>query len=436
MPVKTQVEDTILSVQPVPTNDTLDHQQKQVIHEASLSESANFEPDTIQQEQSESSSSRPGYQIEISNTLEEPSNPFSPYSFIHLAQPAAPGVEEAFPLPSTPSSISPVLPLTTQNLHAFARESEETSSMATPTKKSSTTTSKISAHIEEVRQILRLNNMPVEAKGVLDKYPEIMQKAQELLENPRQSPTLAGTRLSKVQNMRQKYATRNETTFTKKFFGVFHPEARTIQKDRNDLMLPIEYETRDWEDDGLDENDDKLMREDAVPKMTNLSDAQKGILDALPRISQPKPDLLYGYDTDSFTPVEDSVNALYKDITSVSEGITHPFFDVEVKTSGSPEEAIDTACTGGASLVQGHRRLQHLAASPSAQGTVNTTPYADITTIAYSMVLTPHFATIYVHWAEVSGNNVVYHMHTAGSYAIAVDRYLKDCRVAVNNILD
>ncbi len=145
----------------------------------------------------------------------------------------------------------------------------------------------------------------------------------------------------------------------------------------------------------------------------------------------------------SFTDKEASVNALYKKIASISEGIAHPFFDIEVKTSGVFEEAVDVACTGGAAMVQAHRHLQALVRSTDSKskdsktkGPSDNEPYADMSTIAYSMVLMPSIASIYVHWAEVKGEQVVYHMHLVDSYAIAVERQLKDCRAAVKNVLD
>lgn len=99
---------------------------------------------------------------------------------------------------------------------------------------------------------------------------------------------------------------------------------------------------------------------------------------------------------------------------------------------------MNVACTGGAALVQAHRRLEALVASTKlkSQGLTEDKPYADTSKVAYSMVLSPRIASIYVHWAEVKGPRVVYHMHCAGSYGIERDKNLKECRAAVNNILD
>ena len=86
------------------------------------------------------------------------------------------------------------------------------------------------------------------------------------------------------------------------------------------------------------------------------------------------------------------------------------FFDVEVKTHGDIQEAISTACTGGATLVQAYRKLNALVSTtaqqdepplqqdepPEQQGVIPSlkTPYADMSTMAFSMVITPMLATI------------------------------------------
>ncbi|KAL8651105.1 MAG: hypothetical protein Q9210_003445, partial [Variospora velana] len=367
--------------------------------------------------------------------------------------------DKTFSAPTTPSSIASVLPLTSDNLRAFREQTGETVNMTTPKKSSNTSTSKLSKHIEDVRQVLRLNDMPVEADAALQAYPEVMQYAQDLLEDPRHSPPLTKERLGSIQKNRKKFSSRNETTFTRKFFGVFQSVERDVKEREGDLQVPVGWVSRDWEEDGLDENDDKLFRAGCVPKIKTFNEAQKKLLQGLPSISKPQPDILYGYDKDSFTSDEDLVNASFLDITSVSEGIFHPFFDVEVKTHGDIQEAVSTACTGGATLVQAHRKLNALVSTTEQQGETPeqqgetteqqgetpeqqgrgpsfNTPYADMSTVAFSMVLSPGLATIYIHWAEVKGQKITYHMHGAGGYAIQWDKGLKECHSAVNNILD
>ncbi|KAL8884140.1 MAG: hypothetical protein Q9215_007747 [Flavoplaca cf. flavocitrina] len=396
-------------------------------------------PHAPKRKHSAAESSHLSSQNDISNTSHDHTLTCSTLTSTHLDHPTAFGLDEEFLPPSTPSSSNPVLPLTTQNLHRFSQESEhEPVAMGTPHKSSISTgklsTSKLASHIEDVRQILKLNGMPVQADGVLETYPQIMTIAQQLLEKDRHSPPPTKEQLAQIEHTRKKYASRNETTFVQKFFGVFNTVKREVSVQRDNLNLPAEWESRDWEQDGLDENDDKLLRDGSVPIIVPTGEAQKLILSDLPRISNPKPDILYGYDLASFTEDEALINAKYKNIASISEGIAHPFFDVEVKTGGDFEEAVGVACTGGAAMVQAHRRLQALVVSTDSKTKGST--YVDTSTMAYSMVLMPFIACIYVHWAEDKGERVVYHMHLAGSYAINIEKYMKECRAAVGNILD
>ena len=111
----------------------------------------------------------------------------------------------------------------------------------------------------------------------------------------------------------------------------------------------------------------------------------------------------------------------------------HTFFVVEAKSDGDFQEGITQACRNGAAMVKAHRDLKAHAkrnAAPVSQG------FADDSTTAYSMVLCPQIATIYVHWAEVALERIIYHMHLAASYAIEEKENIEKLRAAINNILD
>ena len=140
-----------------------------------------------------------------------------------------------------------------------------------------------------------------------------------------------------------------------------------------------------------------------------------------------------GYDLESFSAEEQAMNRRHMGLAQISEGITHAFFLVEVKNSQDTEEGINQACRGGAAMVKAYRELRHLA---KLDVTANAQPFADTVTMAYTMVLTPVVVNIYIHWAEVAEEMVIYHMHVVGGYAIAMSKAVKDCRAAINNVLD
>lgn len=362
-------------------------------------------------------------------------------------------------IPTSPSS---ALPLTEENLRKLHQENGTMAEFSTPKGKKQTTSS-ISKNVEDVRQFLKINGMPIEDMAAAAAFPHIIEDAMELVEGARQSP-LSKKQLERIQMTRKKNSAQNETTFVTKFFRVFMDVSRKARPDKGSLHVPVDWEDREWEEDGLFDVCDKLMRPGSVPKIVAQDATQEAMLKAFPTISNPKPDGLFGeqyllfipllalltnwtgYDPDDFAEKENWVNQSYKPITEVSKGCAHPFFQVQNKTHGDFEEAINQACTGGAALVQAHRKLKELADPPKPKPKdatkathipTNDEPYADASTIAFSMALSPTNAIIYVHWAEVKSNDrVIYHMHPVGGWSIVLDINMKKCRAAVNNVLD
>ncbi|KAL8802763.1 MAG: hypothetical protein Q9182_003598 [Xanthomendoza sp. 2 TL-2023] len=201
-------------------------------------------------------------------------------------------------------------------------------------------------------------------------------------------------------------------SFTYRFFGVFRAKSRYVQPRETDhdddttFHIPESWGARDWEDDGLDENHDRVFQAGVVPKLLPLNDSQKAILEDLPKISNPQPAIIFG--------------------------------NVEVKTSGVFEDGVNQACTSGAAMVEALRKLKVLAdpPKPKAKGTTDMTNLSDDRAIsdkmnvAFSMVLMPVVVRVYVHWVEISKlGGVTYHMHCIGGYSL---HNLE----AANNILD
>ncbi|KAL8773388.1 MAG: hypothetical protein Q9209_001782 [Squamulea sp. 1 TL-2023] len=341
----------------------------------------------------------------------------------------------------------------------------------TPQKSSSTskTTSSISHQAGFVREILALKGFPIDDIAARETFLQGINEAKDLLTEPRHSAP-SKQLLHQIDQTRVDYADRNETTFTNKFFSVFQSKSRSVsqaiyegrnQRDRyqedggskdsskvaGDIQVPEGWAARDWIDDGLDENDNRVFQAGSVPRISPVEDGQTAILNDLPRISNPQPDIIYGTSIKKhYTLEERAVIARFKNITQISLGLACPFFDVEVKTKGDIEEATNQACSGGAGMVEGCRALEILARSgappkakikTSANPTADVGSEADFSTRAYTMVLTPQLAKINVHWAEVCSDGIVtYYMHCIKSYALSELDQLKSCRAAVNNILD
>ncbi|KAL8903402.1 MAG: hypothetical protein Q9207_003948 [Kuettlingeria erythrocarpa] len=394
------------------------------------------------------------------------------------------------------------------------------SSFSTPQKSldTSRSTSSLSKDVGTVREILYLNGLSMDDPTAWKTFREGIEGARDLITKPRHSAP-SKQLLDEIDEMRRGYSDRNETTFTNKFFGVFRSRSRQVKQearrnyapadndkeisdeadsDQGDFHVLTGWAARDWADDGLDENDNRVFQAGSVPRIGSANENHKAILNDLPSISNPQPDILYGTSIKKhYTDEERAVLTQFSKITQVSMGLACPFFGVEVKTKGDIEEAANQACPEGASMVAAHRDLEILArpptsmaksndtanaakaittpakanATPSAART-NATPKnsstdanpnvskaskdaagikakgkakshtskADFSTKAYTMVLTPKYAQINVHWAEIGEGEgekaLTYHMHCIKSYALNEQDNLRACRAAANNILD
>ncbi|KAL8988309.1 MAG: hypothetical protein Q9177_002597 [Variospora cf. flavescens] len=424
--------------------------------------------------------------------------PIKPPNAIELSQSTL-SLQGSHSALTTPSSESSGLPLTSENLHKLQQEEGIMASFSTPQKSldTSRSTSSLSKEVGTVREILYLNGLSMDDPAARKIFRQGIDEARDLITEPRHSAP-SKQLLDEIDETRLHYSDRNETTFTNKFFGVFQSKCRQVKlqaqggsaqpdndeeiadqadSDQGDFHVPAGWAARDWADDGLDENDNRVFQAGSVPRIGSANDNHKAILNDLPRISNPQPDIIHGTSIKKhYTDEERAVIAQFSKITQVSMGLACPFLGVEVKTKGDIEEAANQACPEGASMVAAHRNLEVLArpAAQKAKGNQtadaakaittlakpNTTPSAskhvagskakgnaesntskaDFSTKAYTMVLTPKYAQINVHWVHIGEGEgeeaLTYHMHCIKSYALNEQDNLKACRAAVNNILD
>ncbi|KAL8759359.1 MAG: hypothetical protein Q9184_003646, partial [Pyrenodesmia sp. 2 TL-2023] len=307
---------------------------------------------------------------------------------------------------TTPSSNSSILPLTSDNLRKLHQEKGIMADFSTPNKSSGTSkgnTSSMSADVGQVRQILHLNGLRMDDPAAAETFEDYINEARDLLTNPRHSET-SKQLLQGINKIRINYADRNETTFTNKFFGVFQSQSRHVEQaaqgsrnqggdgdqgeelqniDQGDLLVPKGWAARDWADDGLDANYNRVFQAGSVPKLDSIDENYKSILDKLPRISKPQPDLLYGTSIKNhYTIEEQAVIAQHKAFTQISPGLACPFLDGEIKTHGDFEEAANQANSGGAAMVNAHRGLKFLAQLATSKAKIHDTATAPESTTA------------------------------------------------------
>ncbi len=193
------------------------------------------------------------------------------------------------------------------------------------------------------------------------------------------------------------------------------------------------WEAVSWNISGLDDNWDQPLHIGSLPRLETEDENHLALLESLPRVSTPKPDIAFGLEKRWFNEAEMLVNDQYHMYVQVSEGIYHPWFLVETKTNGLMEEVEIQCCRGGAAFVRCTRQLIE-DSDPDAFAA----QYGpDLESMAFSLALVPTYAQIFYHWANKgSDGRVRYHIHLLKAFALRdEDSYVALLR-AVNNILD
>ncbi|KAI4274798.1 MAG: hypothetical protein LQ337_003670 [Flavoplaca oasis] len=152
-------------------------------------------------------------------------------------------------------------------------------------------------------------------------------------------------------------------------------------------------------------------------------------------VTNPKPDRTYGINPKKYQfPAYFQISAELDHYLQIVEGLHHPCFILEGKSaSGSLMDADNAACRGGTSLVRASRLLRWKL------GMDTTTLGADWKTFVFSATLCPNAIFIWVHWAEVKGEDDgsnVYHMTKLKQYFLDDVQQFRATRRTLHNILD
>ena len=221
---------------------------------------------------------------------------------------------------------------------------------------------------------------------------------------------------------------RNEATFLANFWSDLITKTRTVQEWEN---LP--RTSREWLADGVFANYDQEFLKDSVDEIKSSGNNEQLLLDAMPKVKTPKPDLLYGLLPEgSWSKEETAAIHRFARHSMPSYKLLAPWFLVEGKSySGSMEEGEVQAMRGGAALNASFRRLDKEA------GTVFKGDGPDERSMVYSLVFGPLYARINIHWAHLKGGEVVaYYTHRLKWYIMANQDAWEEVRKAVHNILD
>ena len=297
-----------------------------------------------------------------------------------------------------------------------------------------TMNSQKATNVRTVRMVLGANGMPLEDADIKGQHPQVHQCAARIVNSERDSPVRPGWKENFSQR-RDEYAERNETTWIKKIWTALQNPERNVRKRdcEGSLLEENSWEAVAWNESGLDDNWGQLLHIGSLPRLETEDENHLALLESLPRVSTPKPDIAFGLKKRLFNEAEMLVNNQYHMYVQVSEGIYHPWFLVEAKTNGTMQEVEIQCCRGGAAFVRCTRQLIE-GSNPKAFAA----QYGpDLGSLAFSLALIPECAHIFYHWANRgSDGQVRYHMHLLKAFALRDEDSCVALMRAVNNILD
>jgi hypothetical protein len=269
---------------------------------------------------------------------------------------------------------------------------------------------------------------PETSRTVWQAQKDFRDEVTMLVQGTRHSAMLAGS-ADRFQITRDKLRDRNEVTLMGGLMPILAKESRTPMEVHDAVI-------RDFDTDFLDKNLDTEFRRGCAPIPDLATDTLLGSLLAKSSgIKNPKPDIVYGVSFDALTPQQQVTANTLMDSSQISPGILYPFLIFEWKSAkGLFSEAQDQARRGGAALVNALTKLTSLAGSPGGEE-AGSKPNA--TTMAFSCVITPNFAHIYVHFRQLHADGKPeWFMAKVSGYQTDENEDVSRLRRDIHNILD
>ena len=283
--------------------------------------------------------------------------------------------------------------------------------------------------VTDVRKVLKNNGYLIDDDEAYDSYPVVASIVESVLGRERGS-TMKPEVQKALANTLKSLQTAHETTFMVKFMTKVLTGGRTLPPTNSPTVFPTQKEqawiTQDWKVERLRIGWLSPMRKSSLPCIETDDRVMKALLKNFPKVSDPVPDMIFGMYVNAFDGVDQMINHAFSMYSQVTKESLHSFCILEAKSDvGEAEDAVNQACRGGAALVLARmifdRKIKTGATSPiKGKGKPSLSNYlnpdntasADPTSVAFSIILTPMVAHIYVHWAEHRVDNAtVFHMN-------------------------
>ena len=283
--------------------------------------------------------------------------------------------------------------------------------------------------VTDVRKVLKHNGYLIDDDKAYDSYPIIASTVDSILGRERGStmkPEVQKALLDSLKNLQ----TAHETTFIVNFMTEILAGGRKVPTPENPAVFPTQEQlawiTQDWKAECLRIGWLAPLRKKSIPKIETDNKTLKALLKKFPKVSDPVPDIIFGFYANAFDGIDEMINDVFFMYSEVSKESLHSFCILEGKSdAGEAQDAVNQACRGGAALVLARMMFDSKAkpvatntakakGKPGLKDSINpdNTASADPSSIAFSIVLTPMFAYIYVHWAEHRVNDAtIFHMN-------------------------
>lgn len=274
---------------------------------------------------------------------------------------------------------------------------------------------------------------------------------------------------------------RNETSLSTRLMPFLVKDDRVVSEEQPGGRI------RSFEDDFLDWNHDADFRTASVPIPADK--AHERDVDKAFGVKNPRPDVTFGFDSNAFS--QDELRLFNRFDPELCKGIVSPFFAIQWKGSkGTANDARIQVRRDGAAMVCARRKAQltvgafrrrfppsrpvdtvivpapnisleradeteSINPSPSdliMVATANFNPQdvergnnphhlvtvgddVNLDTIAFSAAITPDLALIYVHWAQETGDKIIWHMAVMKKFFMDDDE-VPNIRAVMHNIID
>ncbi len=286
---------------------------------------------------------------------------------------------------------------------------------------------------EDLRTTLRHHNHYINDNQARQNHSEMLEDAMEVIDGKRGS-AMGDEEQEMIINTIDQAAFVNEDTFIDLLWWKLLGNTRMVPK----VEIPRgsledgQWMSRYWCRDHLRHNRNRLFRQSCLPLLRTDDEFIKELIESLPKLNEPKPDLVYGLEYLAFTEVEQEVNDRYPMFTNLSPGAYHPFLIVEFKTpDGNIEDAINQASRSASAVIHGLRGLDEQTPRKSIKRGVDTRTWL------FSLALDTKFAALFVNWALLRADGAtIYHMHRLASYRLDEGGDVAELKTHLDNVMD